>query len=411
MTGEFGPLSGIRVLDLSWVLAGPLVGRLMADAGAEVVKIESAERMDNTRLGRPVATTDEGSQPYDRVPLFHALNAGKKSVSINLRADGATEIVKRLVATSDVVIENFAPGVLDRLGLGYEVLREVKPDIIVLSMSGTGADGPLSDVPAYAATVTSLAGLESLVGYATEPPIGMLGANFADSLGGLFGLHAVLSALWARDEQGVGQHIDYSEMEGVCTFLAEGFIDYFTNGRVLGPSGNSHRTGSPYGVFPATGEDAWLTIGVTSDEEWVTFCSATGGESWGEDPELKTIEGRLRRKVQLEHDIGRYTARYERDVLVAELRRAGVAASPVYAVGEQVDDRYFWERGLLERLDDVEGAGEVVIYGSPWKLSDTPVGPRGRAPRLGEHTRNVLSRDAGLSDGELDDLDAAGVLR
>jgi benzylsuccinate CoA-transferase BbsF subunit len=411
MTTELSPLSGIRVLDLSWVLAGPLVGRLMADAGAEVVKIESAERMDNTRLGRPLPATDESSESHDRVPLFHALNAGKQSVAINLRAAAAAAVVKRIVATCDVVIENFAPGVLDRLGLGYEALREVKPGIVVLSMSGTGADGPLSDVPAYAATVTSLAGLESVVGYAGEPPIGMLGANFADSIGGLFGFHAVLSALWARDEVGVGQHIDYSEMEGVCTFLAEGFIDYFTNGRVLAPSGNAHRTGSPYGVFPTAGEDSWIAIGVTSDEEWSSLCSATEGEAWVDKAEFSTIGGRLRHRVSLEDEIGRYTARHERDVLVRELRDAGVAASAVYSVGEQATDEHFWERGLLVRLDDVPGAGDVVIYGSPWTLSETPVAPRGPAPRLGEHTREVLSRVAGLSEAELDELDAAGVLR
>jgi benzylsuccinate CoA-transferase BbsF subunit len=239
----------------------------------------------------------------------------------------------------------------------------------------------------------------------------MLGANFADSIGGLFGFHAVLSALWARDEVGVGQHIDYSEMEGVCTFLAEGFIDYFTNGRVLAPSGNAHRTGSPYGVFPTAGEDSWIAIGVTSDEEWSSLCSATEGEAWVDKAEFSTIGGRLRHRVSLEDEIGRYTARHERDVLVRELRDAGVAASAVYSVGEQATDEHFWERGLLVRLDDVPGAGDVVIYGSPWTLSETPVAPRGPAPRLGEHTREVLSRVAGLSEAELDELDAAGVLR
>lgn len=409
MSTEAGPLSGIRVLDMSWVLAGPLVGRLMADAGADVVKIESVARMDNTRLGRPLPPVDDSSEAHDRVPLFHALNAGKRSISVNLRAAGAAPLVKKVAAVCDVVVENFAPGVLDRLGLGYEELRAVKPDVILLSMSGTGSNGPLSDVPAYAATVSSLAGLESVVGYDGGEPIGMLGTNFADSVGGLYGFHAVLSALWARDELGLGQHIDYSEMDGVCTMLAEGLLDYFSNGRVMAPSGNCHRSGAPYGVFPTSGDDSWIAIGVTSDEEWESFCRSTKDESWAADTAYSTVGDRMARRVELEQQISHYTASCERDVLVAQLQSAGVAASAVYQVGEQAGDEYFWSRGLLERIEDVPGAGEVTVYGSPWRLSGTPVGPQGPAPRLGEHTREVLA-SLGLTEDEIEELYASEVL-
>lgn len=405
-----GPLDGVRVLDLSWVLAGPLVGRLLADAGARVIKLEWSGRMDNTRLGRALPSDDESVPAHDRVPLFHALNAGKQSVGIDLQAPRAREIALALAATCDVVIENFAPGVLERLGLGYEVLSGAKADIILLSMSGTGRDGPLSDVPAYAPTVTSLAGLESIVGYPGEEPTGMIGANFADSVAGLFGVHAVLSALWARDATGAGQHIDYSEMEGVCSMLAEGLLDVEMNGRVMAATGNVHRSGAPYGVFATVGDDCWITLAVTTDDEWAAFCRATPDEPWSHDESLRTLSGRLAHKAELEQAIAGYLSARPRDILVGTLRAAGVAASPVYQVGEQSADEHFWERGLLQRLDGLPGGNDLVVYGSPWRLSGTPVSARGPAPRLGEHTRDVLRGDVGLAEAELDELVERGVL-
>lgn len=405
-----GPLAGVRVVDLSWVLAGPVVGRLMADAGADVIKVESRQRLDNTRLGRALPSTEEGAEPTDRVPLFHALNAGKRSVAVDLRSPGAAGVVKRLVAVSDVVVENFAPGVLDRLGLGYESLCAANPSVILLSMSGTGQQGPLSDVPAYAPTVSSLAGLESLVGYPGEPPMGMIGANFADSLGGLYGVHAVLAALWAREELGVGQHIDYSEMDGVCTMLAEPLMDYFLNGRVAVPTGNSSRDGAPYGVFPAAGDDQWLAMAVVSDQDWAAFSVATGGEPWTADPSYATADGRRQQEAELHDSIARYTRAHPRDEIVERLRRHGVPASPVYEVGEWVNDPYHRSRGLLAEVDGLPGGGEVTVYGSPWQLSATPVGPRGPGPALGQHTRQVLRTVAEISDAEIDELTASGVV-
>jgi benzylsuccinate CoA-transferase BbsF subunit len=405
-----GPLTGIRVLDLSWVLAGPVVGRLMADAGAQVIKVESEKRLDNTRLGRPFPVEDEAIRAIDRVPLFHTLNAGKLSIGVDLRSERGRDLVLRIARTCDVVVENFAPGVLDRLGLGYEALRALHPEIILLSMSGAGQEGPLSDVPAYAPTVTSLAGLDGLVGYPGEPALGMLGANFADALGGLYGFHAVLTALWARDRHGVGQHVDYSEMDGVCSMLAEPLIDYFMNGRVPPPSGNSHRTGAPYGIFPTQGAERWIAIAVVSDDDWTAFCAATPEQPWTREPAYATPAGRLEAKRELEHGIATYTAERERGELLDTLRRHEVAASPVYTVGEQFGDEHFSARGLLQSIEGVPGVDYATVYGSPWRLSETPVGPRGPGPSLGEHTRQLLGSIVGLSESEIDELIAAEVV-
>lgn len=405
-----GPLTGIRVLDLSWVLAGPVVGRLMADAGAQVIKVESERRLDNTRLGRPFPVEDETIRAIDRVPLFHTLNAGKLSIGVDLRSEAGRDLVLKIAETCDVVVENFAPGVLDRLGLGYEVLRSLHPELILLSMSGAGQDGPLSDVPAYAPTVTSLAGLDGLVGYPGEGALGMLGANFADALGGLYGFHAVLTALWARDSHGIGQHVDYSEMDGVCSMLAEPLIDYFMNGRVASPSGNSHRTGAPYGIFPTQGWERWIAIAVVSDDDWRAFCAATPQQAWARAPAYATSSGRLEAKSELEREIAAYTSECERDELIDRLRRHEVAASPVYAVGEQAGDEHFSARGLLQSVEGVPGVDRAPIYGSPWRLSDSQVGPRGAGPALGEHTRQVLGSIAGLSESEIDELVSSEVV-
>ncbi len=408
------PLAGIRVVDLSWVLAGPVAGRLLADAGAEVIKVESRGHLDNTRRGKSVApggsAPDAALDPIDRVPLFHNLNAGKKSVGIDLASPTGVAVVKRLIRASDVVLENFAPGVMARLGLAYEVLCADHPQLIMVSLSGTGQDGPLSDIPAYAPTVTSLSGLESIVAYPGEAPLGIMGLNLADSFGGLYGFHAVLNALWARKKHGIGQHVDYSELEGVCTLLAEPIADYHMNGRVMAPSGNESSQDAPYGIFPVEGVDRWVSIAVVGDGQWRSFCAATSGASWCTDVRLAGSAGRLAGKVELESALAEYTRSLAGDELVARLQQAGIAAAPVYGPAEQVADAHFRARGLFRQID-VEGLGPHLIYGAPWQLGATPTVPTTGAPRLGQHTREVMREMLGMDEAAIDALVATGALQ
>lgn len=407
------PLAGVRVVDMSWVLAGPVAGRLMADAGAEVIKVESRKRLDNTRRGRslpPAPSAPEDSDPIDRVPMFHNLNAGKKSISVDLRTPQGIAVVKQLIAKSDVVLDNFAPGVMDRLGLAYDVLKADNPRLIMLSMSGTGQRGPLSDIPAYAPTVTSLAGLESLVGYDGESPTGLLGLNLADSYAGVCAFQALLVALWTQRKSGIGQFIDFSEMEGICTMMAMPFIDYATNGRVMQPTGNRSVQGAaPYGVFPVAGEDAWIAISVSDDDEWRAFCTVAPDALWVGDAHYAHREERLAHRDALHAAIADWTRPQDGKALVAQLREAGVAAAPVHDIAEMVEDPHFWERGLFRRLD-IPNVGPQVVYGSPWRLCATPtLGTKG-APRLGEHTREVLTGVLGYDNEQVSRLHEQGIL-
>ncbi|HEX3930516.1 MAG TPA: CoA transferase [Nocardioides sp.] len=406
------PLAGVRVLDLSWVLAGPAVGRMLADAGADVIKVESSGHLDNTRRARalpPVDGQDSAlADAVNRVPMFHSLNAGKRSVAINLRSEEGVAVLKELVATCDVVIENYAPGVLRRLGLDYAVLREVRPDVVMLSMSGTGQEGPLSDVAAYAPTVTALAGLDSVVGYPGEDPLGVLGLNFADSVGALYGTYAVLAALWLRRQRGIGQHIDYSEMEGVITMMAQPLVEFARSGEVMAPTGSAAPGAAPYGVFPVAGADDWISLAIRSDEEWRQFSATTADQPWASDPAYDSASGRLDAQEKLYEAIAAYTREHDAAELVARWRAAGLAVAPVYSVADQVDDEHFWERGIFSRVA-VDGLGDLLVTGSPYRLTQPILVPRGEAPRLGEHTDAVL-HEIGLTSERIGELRAAGAL-
>jgi crotonobetainyl-CoA:carnitine CoA-transferase CaiB-like acyl-CoA transferase len=407
------PLAGVRVLDLSWVLAGPAVGRFLADAGAEVIKVESRSRPDNTRRARslPAGHSQGGAaaDPLNRVPMFHSLNAGKRSVQIDLRSAAGVRTLKRLVRHCDVVIENYAPGVMRRLGIDYPALCHERPDLVMLSMSGTGQQGPLSDVPAYAPTVTALAGLDSVTGYEGEEPQGVLGLNFADSTGALFGCHAVLAALWARQRQRIGQHIDFSEMEGVIAMTAQPFIEFAMTGTVMAPAGNCRPGAAPYGVFGTSGTDRWVSIAVTSDAEWQRFCAATPGQPWARDPRYEAAAGRLAAAAELEAAVAVYTRTRDADELVAELRAAAVAAARVYGVADQVADEHFWARDIFRTID-VADIGPLLVYGAPWRLAATPVRPRRGAPKLGQDTDEVLGSVLGLTATDIGALRESGAL-
>jgi benzylsuccinate CoA-transferase BbsF subunit len=407
------PLAGVRVIDMSWVLAGPVAGRLMADAGADVIKVESRKRLDNTRRGRslpPAPGAAPDSDPLDRVPMFHNLNAGKKSIALDLSTPQGIALVRRLIAKSDVVLDNFAPGVMERLGLGYDVLKVDNPRLVMLSMSGTGQRGPLSDVPAYAPTVTSLAGLESLVGYEGEAPTGLLGLNLADSYAGVCAFQALLVALWAQRKHGIGQFIDFSEMEGICTMMAMPLIDCALNRRVMQPTGNrAAPDAAPHGVFPVAGDDAWIGLSILEDDEWQAFCAAAPDAPGAGDARHVHRDGRLAQRCELETALAGWTRLQDGPALVGRLRAVGVAAAPVHDIAGMVADPHFRERGVFRTLD-IPDIGPQVVYGSPWRLCATPTLGTTGAPRLGEHTRQVLSEVLGVGDAEVDRLREQGIL-
>ena len=271
--GSGGALAGYRVLDFGWVLAGAIPGMTLADLGAEVIKVETRQRLDYMRLGRPIV----GDQPDpEQNPMFHNVNRGKLSVTLNIGEPEAVALVKRLVAKCDVVIENFSPGVMDRLGLGYEALRAVKPDIVMASISSTGQDGPLRDLRAYAPSIGALSGLDSAMGYEGGGPLGLKHA-FGDICGALHAVFAIASALYRRNQTGQGQYIDVSMLRATVVTQGVGLMEHALAGRTLQPRGNYDPTMAPYGNYPCAGEDRWVSIAVASEEEWQGLVAAISG--------------------------------------------------------------------------------------------------------------------------------------
>lgn len=278
------PLQGIRVINFGWVWAGPVVGQTLGFLGAEVLKIESRARIDMTRNLPPFA---EGIPGPDRSLSNHACWAGNGSVTLDLKHAEGLALALRLIAESDVVIENFGPGVMERLGIGYESLRAVKPDIILFSMPAAGLYGPLEHVRTYGLSLTSLTGLDSLVGYKGETPIPVENA-YSDPFAGIFGSFAILTALTHRRNSGEGQHIDFSQQEAVMQMVGPAYMDYAFNGRSGKPKGNQHPTAAaaPHGVFPCSGDDRWIAIAIGSDAEWAALVAEMGAPAWATEPAL-----------------------------------------------------------------------------------------------------------------------------
>ena len=270
-------LAGYRVLDFGWVLAGALPGMILADMGAEVIKVETRQRLDYMRMGRPIV----GDQPDpEQNPMFHNVNRGKLSVTLNIGEPDAVELAKSLAARCDVVIENFSPGVMERLGLGYETLRSIKPDIIMASISSTGQEGPLRDLRAYAPSIGSLSGLDSAMGYEGGGPLGLKHA-FGDICGALHAVFAIVSALYNRKRTGQGQYIDVSMLRATVVTQGVGLMEHALTGRSLRPRGNYDPTMAPYGNYPCAGEDKWVSIAVASESEWQGLVDAMGQPAVG----------------------------------------------------------------------------------------------------------------------------------
>ena len=413
------PLAGYRVTDLGWVWAGPAVGQILADLGAEVIKVESNKRLDLLRTmgrpvvdGRPVLGSRGVLDPDDEkelTPIFHNVNRNKLGIAADLQHPRAVALVKALIEKSDVVIENFAPGAVRRMGLDYETLRARKPDLVMISMSAAGQSGPLAETRAYAPTLTSLGGMESMVGYEGEGVQGMLTFGISDPSAAVHGALAVLAALYHRRRTGEGQYIDMSQLEATLALLGAPVMDYFMNARVAGPQGNHHPLLAPCGNYPCRGADAWISIGVATDEEWRGLCAALGAPEWAGDERFADGDGRQRHRAALDHLIAARTAHYDKRALAVLLQRHGVAAAPVLSVEEGRDDAHLQARGLWASCaHPMFGPGAVVAC--PWRFSDTAVAIRRHAPLLGQDNEYVYGKVLGLPGEEIERLVAAEIL-
>ena len=405
-----GPLDGYRVLDFGWVLAGAVPGMILADMGAEVIKVETRLRMDYMRLGRPII----GDEPDpEQNPMFHNVNRGKRSVTLNTTTPEAVDLARRLAAECDVVIENFSPGVMERLGLGYATLSGDNPRLVMASITSNGQTGPLRDLRAYAPSIGALSGLDSTMGY--EPaegesgrPLGLKHA-YADLCGALHAVFAITSALHQRNKTGRGQYIDVSMLRATVATMGAGLMEYELTGRVLQPKGNYDPVMAPYGNYPCQGDDQWVSIAVRTEEEWRGMVEAMGSPAWVEEPSFASRFARLGHRRELDERVSEWTGERTPWEVTELLQSHGVAAFPVLDAEGRLFNPHFRERGLYSDIEH-PALGTEPIFNVMWQLSGTPPSIRRHAPLLGEHNREVFCGLLGLDDGELARLEAEQVI-
>ena len=408
------PLEGYRVVDFGSAWAGPQMAHIVADMGAEVIKVESRNRIDYGRLGgaasskelllkTPEALVAAAPERLELNPVFHLLNRGKLGITVDFTEPEGSELLRELVKRSDVVTDNFTPGVLDKYGLGYESLAGIKKDIIVVSLCFAGHTGPLKGTRGYAPIITALSGLDSVVGYTDEPV--PCGPNFAygDHVAAMHGALAILVALIHRNRTGEGQYIDISEWEATTSMLGEPLMEYVMNARIPGPTGNRDSVMAPHGYYPCKGEEQWVSIAVKTDEEWRNFCRALGNPPWTEEERFGDRYSRLLNQDALDKLVGQWTGNYSPHEATEILQRAGVSAAPFLISREQYHDPHFKEREIFVEVNHPK-SGREVFYGIPWKLSDTPGEVRACGPLLGQDNEYVFKELLGLSQEEFEHL-------
>ena len=369
---------GIRVADFSWVVAGPVATKYLGVMGAEVIKVESLKRGDAPR-----------QQPADARPFFSAINHNKKSIQLNLSTDRGKELARELIKKSDVVIENYATGVMERMGLGYEALKEIKPDIIMVSSASLGHTGPYKEHIAYGLLVSSYAGIDSITGYEDGAPRGM-GAPWGDPLTGVHLTLSILAAIHHRDRTGEGQFIDMSMAEAISSQIPEAFIDYTLNQKVWGPRGNLDEGAAPHNTYKCVGDDQWVAIAVRKDAEWDGLRRAMGNPAWSNDPRFATGAGRFEHRAEIDGLVEEWTKQYTKHDARRRLQAEGVPSGASLDTRDLVEDPHLIDRNFFALLD--HGKGPIQMTGMPWKISS------------GEHEYELVSMLGADNDYVFGDL-------
>jgi crotonobetainyl-CoA:carnitine CoA-transferase CaiB-like acyl-CoA transferase len=394
------PLAGLRVLDCSRIVAGPLATQIFSDYGAEVIKVEQPRIGDDSRHWAPPRTAD-GQATY-----FFAINRGKQSITIDLKHPRGTALVVELARGSDVLIENFTPGTMDRLGLGWAPLAAVNPRLVYCSISGFGATGPARDRAGYDAIMQGFTGLMSITGEADGSPV-KVGVALIDVITALYAHGAILAALRHRDRTGQGQHLELSLMECGIASLINAATAFLLAGEVQGRWGGAHPSLVPYQAFRA--RDGYLMVGAGNERLWKAFCEVLGAPEWADDPRYDTNARRVERRAELVAAIEARLAARDRDDWVAAFAAAGLPAGPINDVGQVFADPQVLHREMAVEVEHPT-AGRIRLPGIPVKFSATPARVQGPPPRLGEHTDEILRRVLGLPDAEIADLRAIGAV-
>ena len=380
-------LEGVRVLELANFMAGPFCGMLLADLGADVIKVENPKGGDFTR----------SSGPFDRGVSagFLAVNRNKRSIALDLKAARGRDIFLDLVRTSDVVVENLRPGTLDDLGIGYSVLSEVNEGIVLYSASGFGLTGPYRHRAALDLVLQGMSGLMSITGEEGRPPV-KVGVPISDLSAAMFGAYAILAALRVRDRDGKGQHIDVSLLESAMALEAWETSAYFANGDVPKPLGSAHRVSAPYQAIRTS--DGYITVGATTAANWHAFCVTLGLEHLEDDARFTTVPLRRANYRELAALIEEVSTTRPSEHWYRALETAGVPCGVLYTLDQALADEHVRARGVVREIAHPKG-GTVNVVGSPIRFSRTPIRMERGGPLLGEHTREILD-ELGVSDGE-----------
>jgi benzylsuccinate CoA-transferase BbsF subunit len=400
------PLDGIRIADFTWIGAGSFTTKLFSDFGADVIKIESGERLDALRVSPPFRN---GVPGVNRSGYFANRNTSKRSITLNLKTERGRELARRLIADSHIVANNFSPGAMERLGLGYADVLKFKPDVIYLAMSMQGATGPEYKYLGFGLTIGALTGLQYLSGLPHREPAGT-GTNYPDHIPNpCHAAFALLAALRHQSRTGEGQFIDLAQTEPMISLLGPAILQFTANDVVVERSGNERLPMVPHGVYPCSGEDNWIAISAWTDRSWTALANTLGNSDWTKS-EYATLQQRVELRDAINRDLAAETRRWAGHKLMPTLQDNGVAAAVVQSAADLISaDAQLKARGHWVYLDHPE-MRRSLYNSAPFRMSDAAGIPRSPAPLLGQHTEEVCREILQLSDDDISVLRRDGVL-
>ena len=408
------PLAGLRVIDISNVFSLPYAAGLLADLGAEVIKIEGPGRLDTTRGGNfsgVCANNELGEDPWNRSATYNLLNRGKKSLTLDLRQHAGREVLRDLIRASDILAENFTPRVMRGWGLDYPNATKLNPKLIMLSCSGYGREGPYASYPGQATTMEATHGLTNITGYRGDVPM-KAGQSFVDFLASWALVMGTTLGVRYRNRFGKGIWVDVAMYQLGCHMVSDAILDWEVNGRLGERIGNRHPWLAPQGCYRCAGSDDWCVVSVHDDEEWAGLCRTIGRPELAVDPRYATNDARMENHDEIDTIIAAWTLGASKFDAMHKLQAAGIRAGAVFNARDMHLDTHAKARGLLEKIKfrPERGIGERVIIGRPWRLKGLPLSVRGPAPTLGQHNQDVIQGILGYDDARYAELEKAGVV-
>jgi len=400
-----GVFSGLTILAFCWAVVGPLTMKFFADHGATVIRVETSKRPCVMRTSAPYK---DNVPNYNRGGYFNYYNSNILSLSLNMTLPEAREIARRLAVECDVFMENYTPGVIEKWGLSYEELKEIRPDIIMLRQSGYGSWGPYANLPAFGMVLVPIAGLPNFIGWPGKEPLPVGVSAYTDCISPRFATAALIAALDYRTKTGKGQLLDLSQFETAVHFITPGILDYAVNNREPERIGNSSPYDAPHGVYPCKGDDRWCTIAVSDNEEWASLCRVMGKPEYIEDARFSSLTDRKKNEEYLNKIIGEWTAALSAEEVMEQLQSAGVPAGVVKNTADVYDDPQLRKRNMYWSMEHSE-MGMFTHLGQSFQLSKTPSKAYSPSPLLGEHTEYVCTKILGIPDEEFIDLMQKGV--